>query len=664
MRSGTDSRRTSIFLDFLLIFLLAAVLVWPLFRAKYLDKWASIESTFIADARFLKEHWPHPLWQPLWYGGTRFDYIYPPALRYGTAALAKFYPMTEARAYHLYTAFFYCVGIAGVYLLVRTMSGSRGAAWLAAGATAVISPSYLFLVAWRADSQPLFPLRLGVLVRYGEGPHITSLALLPIALVACFLALREWCPLATAAAAVCCALVVSNNFYGGTALAICFPLLVWSLWITHQDRRIWLRAAAITALAYGLTAFWLAPSYLRVTMANLKIVSQPGNQWSIWVALAVSAAYLFLTTKWARSRSERFYLVFVAGVALFFSVNVLGNYFLGFRVAGEPLRLVPELDLMLIMLIAEGLRRLWNRDRPRWRVAAVAIAVISLTPALGYLRRPWIIMDVDPNYRDRVEFKLTEWMGTHLHGARALATGSVRFWYDAWRDLPQLGGGSEQGILNQLVSVAYQHATSDADAVSSTHWMQSYGVDAILVHDKNSKEQYHDFAVPHKFAGILPVLFDDHEGNVIYRVPRRFPDLARVVETSRVRSLPVLGSGWNPETVRAYADALEKGPDSRAVATWEDVNSMRIGAHVAAGQSLVVQVAYDPEWRAWSSGAALPIRKDVLGQMLIETPPGRHDIRLRFDTPFENRVGQIVSLLSALIVIALVILGWRKVAIP
>src|SRR5207237_7239229 len=118
---------------------LAAALFWPPFKAYIVYKLASIERTSIADARFLKEPWPHPQWQPLWYGGTRFDYIYPPALRYGTAALAKFYPMTEARAYHLYTAFFYCLGIAGVYLFVRVACGSRGAAWFAAVATALVS---------------------------------------------------------------------------------------------------------------------------------------------------------------------------------------------------------------------------------------------------------------------------------------------------------------------------------------------------------------------------------------------------------------------------------------------------------------------------------------------------------------------------------------------
>src|SRR5213593_4828145 len=143
-RSSLSSGRGALF-DTLAVFLLAAALIWPLFKVKYTDKWGSIESTFIADARFLKDHWPHPEWQPLWYGGTRFDYIYPPALRYGTAALAKFYPMMEARAYHLYTAFFYCIGIAGVFLFVHVACGSRAAAWLSAAAAALLSPTFLFV---------------------------------------------------------------------------------------------------------------------------------------------------------------------------------------------------------------------------------------------------------------------------------------------------------------------------------------------------------------------------------------------------------------------------------------------------------------------------------------------------------------------------------------
>ena len=101
---------TRLFLDLLLIFIFTAVLIKPLFKAKYLDRWDSIESTFIADGRFLKDHLPHPQWQPLWYCGTRYDYLYPPALRYGTAILSRVY--IPVKAYHIYTALLYSMGIA------------------------------------------------------------------------------------------------------------------------------------------------------------------------------------------------------------------------------------------------------------------------------------------------------------------------------------------------------------------------------------------------------------------------------------------------------------------------------------------------------------------------------------------------------------------------
>src|SRR5690242_1767534 len=156
------SRRKEILLDLCLLFLLAAGLIRPLFKAKYLDKWASIESTFISDARFLSEHWPHPQWQPLWYGGTRFDYIYPPALRYGTAFISRFTGYLPVKAYHVYVAFFYCVGIAGVYLLVRVGTKSRGMAWLCAVTTALMSPGFLFITDMRHDAWKLTPARLGV----------------------------------------------------------------------------------------------------------------------------------------------------------------------------------------------------------------------------------------------------------------------------------------------------------------------------------------------------------------------------------------------------------------------------------------------------------------------------------------------------------------------
>lgn len=277
-------KRTVLF-DCLILVFLTALLIKPLFRLKYLDNWPSIESTFIAQARILSRHLPHPGWQPIWYCGTRTDYIYPPALLYGTAVISRVAHVLPVRAYHLYIAVFYVLGIAAVYWMVRAGSASRGAAWLAAIATALLSPSFLFLRDMRHDSGFWVPQRLHVLMAYGEGPHISAFCVVPAALAATFLALRKKHSGMIAAAGVLCALVVANNFYGATALAIFYPILVWSVWVGERNARVFASAAAIPLLAYGLSAFWLTPSYVRITLTDLKWVSQPGNLLSLIVLL-------------------------------------------------------------------------------------------------------------------------------------------------------------------------------------------------------------------------------------------------------------------------------------------------------------------------------------------------------------------------------------------
>jgi hypothetical protein len=659
MNQPPSSARTFL-LDGLALFLLTALLIWPLFKVKYMDRWESIESTFIADARFLRDHWPHPRWQPLWYGGTRVDYVYPPALRYGTAGLTKLYPpLLPVRAYHIYTAFFYCLGIVGVYLFVRMGSGSRGAAWLAAAAAALLSPSFLLMPDYRRDSGFLAPVRLWVLTRYGEGPHMTAFALLPIALAAGRRALEQSRPLAFALTAVVCALLVSNNFYGGTALALLFPLLVWCQWVTQRDHRIWWRALGIAALAYGLTAFWLVPSYFRITLQNLQFVSEAGNVWSRWVALAVVVLFMVITNRIARGRSEMAYPLFVWGAFLFLTLNVLGNYYFRFRVTGEPQRLVPEMDLAMILLAVEGLRLLWRHSLAA-RICAVALVLICFGAARRYPRHAWSIYPWYPAFQDRLEYRITDWIAKNLPDARLLATGTVRFWYNTWHDLAQMDGGSDQGIVNPFVMTAQYQILYGESVEPAIHWMQSFGIDAAIVHERKADVLYNDYTFPEKFAGVLPVLYDDRKGNLIYAVPRRFPGLARVVEKAKVESLRPVQSQEDHENIRAYAQVVEQGPDSPASTAWEGTDVLRLRARLNTGELLSVLVSYDPGWRAYSDGRALRVRRDLLGQMLIEAPPGNHDIRLVFELPLEYHIGRIASAASGLVVIGLVVAGRRR----
>ena len=658
------SRRQETLLDLFLIFLFAAVLIRPLFKAKYLDKWASIESTFISDARFLVQHWPHPQWQPLWYAGTRFDYIYPPMLRYGTAAISKVTGFWPVKAYHFYISFFYCVGIAGVYLLVRVGMKSRGAAWLAAVATALMSPSLLLLKQFRMDAWKLLPVRLGVLAKYGEGPHMTALAWVPIALAFAWRALDRRRPSDIALAAISCMLVVANNFYGATALAVLYPILFWSFWITRQDKRILLPAAVIPVLAYGLTAFWLVPSYFRVTTHNMKYVSEHGTTWSIWIALAVAVAFAMATDKFARGKPERTWGVFVSGCVIFFSLNVLGNNFFNFRVSGEPLRLVPELDLVLILGMVTLLAWLWRRPSLAPRIVAAVIMLIAFYTTKGYVRHAWHMFPLWPDYQSRIEYRITDWLAQNMPDARVQATGSVRFWFNAWHDLAQVGGGSEQGLLNDLVENAQWEVNLGQSPEPSVLWFKCLAVDAVYVSDKRSQEIFKDFQFPQKLAGVLPVAYDDSEGNVIYRIPRRFPARARVVVTERMNAVTSPQFNDDVANLRAYADVIENGPETPTSLRREGTDAMVAHARLEPGQSLVVQETYDPAWRARSGANELAVHKDPIGFMRIDAPPGDQEIRLEFVTPLENYIGRVLTGISVLVAGLLIAIDARKRRAP
>ncbi|MDZ4799422.1 MAG: hypothetical protein SGI92_14760 [Bryobacteraceae bacterium] len=649
MISILRSSRFRRILDWLIVFIAVAMLIRPFFKAKYLDLWESIESTFISDARFLRDHWPHPNWQPNWYAGTRTDYIYPPALRYGTAALAKYVPrLLPARAYHIYVASMYCFGIAAVYLFASWCSRSRMAGYLAATATALISPSYLLNFSIRDDAPLMMPYRLNVLLRYGEGPHMSALAWIPLALLFTWRATESWRPVSLALAAISCAMVVSNNFYGATSLAILFPILIWSLYVTHRDVTVWIRAAIIPVLAYGLTAFWLVPSYLTVTLFNMQFVSGQGNMWSRWVALGFVIGFVLLSDYLARGRRDQAWFTFLCGAAAAFFINSVGNHYLDFRIIGEPARLFPELDMLLILLVVELLRRFWSipwRFPILARVAVAAVVVLSLSPAWSYLQksRTFFVTDYP---EPRVEHELTTWMAKNMPNARALPAGTVRFWYNAWYDLPQLTGGSEQGLLNPKVVPPVWQAYLGDDANIAIRYLQILGVDAVLVNGKKSREHYKDFQFPEKFAGKLPVLYDNGRGDTIYEVPRRYKTLARVVDRAGHDALPFIPGNGEPPQLDLWYRNVEQGPDAPTEMRWDGTDRFFVKARVAAGQSLWVAESMDANWRAYAGGNRVPIRIDNLGFMVVDLPPGDHEVRFEFPMPLSNRIGWMVTLMS------------------
>ncbi|MBL8233328.1 MAG: hypothetical protein JNL98_32830, partial [Bryobacterales bacterium] len=415
----------------------------------------------------------------------------------------------------------------------------------------------------------------------------------------------------------------------------------------------------------GLTAFWLVPSYFRITLENMRFVSERGNRWSLWVFLVLAIAYMKITEKWAKNQPAKLWPVFLWGAFIQFFLNVIGNYYLKFRIIGEPTRMVPELDLVILLVFAELVRRIWQGEppfgwltKPRVRVAvAILVVLICLWPGRKYVKRAWRPFIRYPDYKERVEYRVTDWMAKNMPDARSYTTGTVRFWFNAWHDLAQLGGGSEQGLLNPVSMPATWHLGLNPNGEEGVIWLQCTGVDAAIVHDATSEEPYHDIQHPKKWNGVMPLVWQDGKGNFIYQVPRRYRSLARVVDAAKLDAIGPMPEDPTMDQLRMLADLLERGPDAPTSTRWETTDRLRVRATVGNGQTVFLQVTYDKPWRASSGGKEYPVRKSQLGFMRIDMPPGDHEILLEFPVPLENKVGRAVTVLTLLGVAAML---WQR----
>jgi hypothetical protein len=645
------------------IYVLTAALIFPLFRVNYLNDWESIESTFIADARLLRENWPHHLWQPLWYLGTRTDYVYPPGLRYSVAFLSWLLHASFAHAYHIFIALFYTFGMVGVYLWVRTAANSRGAAWLAAAGAALVAPCLWITKDFGIGSPLHFPWRLHVLISWGEGPHICSLAVLPIVWLGAWRRFHggglRWLLLSAGAAAT----AVTLNFYGATSLAITFPILVWACFLERRDWRILRDSLFIATLAYGLTAWWLTPSYLRITLRNLHLVAPPGRASSVWAFVLIVIAYFgasFGVRRWLEARA---YLFFSWSTLVFLSLYILGNRWFGFQVAGDTVRMISEWDLFATLCSVTIARALWSwrpvgRLELAPRIATALITLLCFYPSSRYLRHAYAEFPADHQWQKHVEYRTDDWLWRNFPEQRVLVSGSIRFWYNVWHDGQQADGGSLQGMLLPLTPSLQWRTLHDDRPELVRHWLQAMGIDIVVVPGPASQEIYKDFTYASMYDRNFPLLYDDGAGNRFYRVPRRVPGIVRIVDRGKVLAAPPIPDNFETAQIAAYAEAVEAVPPGggaldRAQGRWRGSDELDIDALSQPGDALSIEETFDPNWRAYVDGKLQPIDRDVAGLMLVDLGPGKHSVRLVFETPRETIAGRAATCATLVLILFL-----------
>jgi hypothetical protein len=598
----------------LILFAVNAYICWRLFRLEYSQYMGSIEAAYIGISRHILTGGGDLSWWPAWYMGIPFQNAYPPLLHFLVAGAAAVGSVSTARAHHFVSALFYCFGPVWAYWAAAKITGRKTECFLAALVYSIVSPSALLVPEIAADLPGMWnSRRLQVLMVYGEGPHIASVALLPLALYLFEIARVKRRPEWDFLAALGLAAVALTNWLGAFALA--------ALMVSHLLRtKAWVRAAGIGLFAYAVASPWIPPSTLAAVRLNAQTVGHYEHAYSalLWYLPLVTVGLYLL-------RNAPVWVTF----SVLMGVPALLGYWFHIDVLPQPHRYHIEMDLGLCFAVVISVWE-WIPARARTAVFWVILLVCAWR---AYRLQRYARQLIEPvQIASRIEYRSAHWFLEHMPGERVLTAGTVEFWLNAFGETPQLGGGFLQGVINPEMRVGSFFITALPDGPGAILWMKAFGVHAVEVNGPHSQEVYKDFVTPAKFDDLLPELWRSGD-DVIYRVPG--DSLAHVMPPDALVKRPPV-NGLDTVEMRRFVAAL----DRPASLVWHGTHRAAIDARIAPGEIVSVQENYHPGWHA-DRGRIL---KDGLGLMVIEPQcSGDCHIELSYDGGWEMRIATWTS---------------------
>ena len=646
------------------LFALNAYLTLPLFHTDYTRQMGSIEAAYIGLARYAAKHLGDLGWFPLWYGGIPYPDTYPPLLHWLCALVIALAGANPGLAHHFVTATVFALGPVTVFWMAWRLGARRAPAFVAALGYSLISPACLLVREVRFDAGGWFAARrLHTLVVYGEGPHLTSLCLLPLAIGLLHVALSRRRPWYYVMAGLAIAAVPLSNWLGAMALA--FSIAAYLLSGFHERwPAVWLRTAGLGCFAYAVAMPWMSPATIAVIRANAPRVA---NNFESNTAQRISLAAVtagFLLAAWAMARWKVAPATRFAALVLYlFGFTALGRYWFRLSLVPQPERYHLEMDIAFWVLaafvvwpwVAERAVRIPRRAAWSMGIAA-ALACLALAVHQRRAANEW---ERPIDIRATIEYKTARWLDVHLPGERVFATGTIGFWLNAFSDAPQITGGFDNGILNPLVPhVIYQVYAGDKLPVAMD-LLKAFGCGAVIAGGKDSAEVYHPIAHPEKFQG-APELWRDG-GDAVYTVPRRVHSLAHVMLlTDQVELTPV---AYDTTAIQPYLAALDNPAYPPAEFRWRSPSAAAITAVLTPEQILSVQISWDKGWKTYVAGRTVHSWSDKLGQMLVEPRcSGACTVELNYDGGREGRFARALSRLSLAGGACWILVGilWRK----
>lgn len=585
---------------------------------------------YIAIARMFRDNsWG---WNPLQYGGAPFHYLYPPLFHLVVGAMPVH---SIARAFHLVTGAGYALTPVALYVLARQLFESRWLpAWAAAAYSVFPSPMYLE-PQWRAFVAPWFhaPWGFVAMIVYEEAAHDFAFVLVLLAVAAVWR--NRWLIASLLAGAV-----MLTNWPAMIGLA----LILGALAIAKTHELGYRRSAAliigVAGAAYGLAAFWITPGYLvsssllnRVVLRHT-LTASPFTQ-ATWL-IFLSALLLIGLALWRRIPARL--ALALAWVSLTGAVVV--STLTGAYLLPSPQRYILEFNAGLVLATAT-LISVMPRKIQGWMAAAFMLAASPM--AISFARHAWALQPPRQDPRNEVSWQIAGWLNQHAGNSRIFAAGELDSILPLWSNVPQVGG-SGQDISNFLVFAAERQVQygcrADSERIAEL-WLRALDARYLVVDGAASREYFHWFAQPEKFAS-LPVAWDSGNGDKIYRVPDSEPHEAVIVDLGELNRLPRFESTEDTRFLEAYVRwAAGKRP---AGVHWSGADHATLDADIGADEGVLVKINYDRGWRAVRSGT----RRDPIGFLLIQPGQGQQTIKLSFGPAWDVWLGRGITAITIL----------------
>ena len=634
------------------LFLLHSYICRELFVLEYSGQMWNNESAISALAE-TPTHWGDRSWFPLWYGGIPSQNTYPPLLHWMVALAAWVGRISTARAHDWVTGLFYCLGPVTLFALVLESRDLAGR------------------LLWRDCFIGRFALGMAYAFccrRHGRLDASTPLVQLGL--------LRRWpardisypCPVSNFASGFGPSAEKAHVFrYGrlwpgvrgsheldrGTHSCVgngrADHRKVWTFWRGVTGRN----ARNINSRCSIRLGDAMAPSLDdRNGSGNARLIG--GDYSKAYAVLPVWGIGLLLVLIGLRiiGRRAQWYVLFAIFFALLTALPPLAFEWFGASILPQPVRYHQEMEMALVILIALiGNLAVEKLDsRTRWIIAMALVLILIYPMRIDRRFARQLIQPIDVTKTS--EWKTAQWLNHNWTGGRVLLPGSSSFWLNAFSDVPQIGGGFDQGITLPVIPMAIYQLLSGAasgsqEAQIGIFWLKALGVQAVGTSGTGSTEAFKPFKHPQKFEGVLPVLWRDG-GDVLYRVSNQI-SLAHVLRrTDLVQRRPI--NGIDVEPLEPYVRALEDSRFPPASFRWINEHTAVVETSLPAGTVISIQESFHRGWHARINARRVSLREDPLGFMYAEVEgfDGPVTMILDYDGGGEMRIANWLSLLTGL----------------